>query len=138
MTASHNPAPYNGYKAYGPDGCQITSEAAAAISAAIERTDAFSGVKSMDFDEAVAAGKISWIDDAVLERYYSAVLAQSVNNLTPEQIASAPLKLVYTPLNGTGLVPVTTVPKPSLENTRSTGRRKGICSLRTATLLTRC
>ena len=50
MTASHNPAPYNGYKAYGPDGCQITSEAAAAISAAIERTDAFSGVKSMDFD----------------------------------------------------------------------------------------
>ena len=109
MTASHNPAPYNGYKAYGPDGCQITSEAAAAISAAIERTDAFSGVKSMDFDEAVAAGKIRWIDDAVLERYYSAVLAQSVNNLTPEQIASAPLKLVYTPLNGTGLVPVTTV-----------------------------
>ena len=109
MTASHNPAPYNGYKAYGPDGCQITSEAAAAISAAIERTDAFSGVKSMDFDEAVAAGKIRWIDDAVLERYYSAVLAQSVNNLTPEQIAFAPLKLVYTPLNGTGLVPVTTV-----------------------------
>ena len=109
MTASHNPAPYNGYKAYGPDGCQITSEAAAAISAAIERTDAFSGVKSMDFDEAVAAGKIRWIDDAVLERYYSAVLAQSVNNLTLEQIASAPLKLVYTPLNGTGLVPVTTV-----------------------------
>ena len=111
MTASHNPAPYNGYKAYGPDGCQITSEAAAAISAAIENTDAFTGVKSMDFDKAVAEGKIKWIDDAVLERYYSAVLAQSGNNLTPEQIAAAPLKLVYTPLNGTGLIPVTTVLK---------------------------
>ncbi len=109
MTASHNPAPYNGYKAYGPDGCQITSEAAAAISAAIAETDAFTGVKTMDFDEAVAAGTIRWIDDAVLERYYDAVLAQSVNNLSAEQISAAPLKLVYTPLNGTGLVPVTTV-----------------------------
>ena len=58
MTASHNPAPYNGYKAYGPDGCQITSQAAAAISAAIAETDAFAGVKSMDFDEAVASGKV--------------------------------------------------------------------------------
>ena len=109
MTASHNPAPYNGYKAYGPDGCQITSEAAAAISAAIAETDAFSGVKTMDFDEAVAAGTIRWIDDAVLDRYYDAVLARSVNNLSDEQISAAPLKLVYTPLNGTGLVPVTTV-----------------------------
>ncbi len=109
MTASHNPAPYNGYKAYGPDGCQITSEAAAAISVSIANTDAFTGVKTMDFDEAVAAGKIVWIDDAVLDRYYDAVLSQSVNNLTADQIASAPLKLVYTPLCGTGLVPVTTV-----------------------------
>ena len=82
MTASHNPAPYNGYKAYGPDGCQITSQAAAAISAAIAGTDAFTGVKSMDFDEAVASGKVKWIEDAVLERYYDAVLAQSVNNLS--------------------------------------------------------
>lgn len=111
MTASHNPAPYNGYKAYGPDGCQITSEAAAAISAAIAKTDAFAGVKTMDFDEAVAAGTIRWIDDAVLDRYYDAVLAQSVNNLSADQISAAPLKLVYTPLNGTGLVPVTTVLK---------------------------
>ena len=109
VTASHNPAKYNGYKAYGPDGCQITSQAAAAISAAIAGTDAFTGVKSMDFDEAVASGKVKWIEDAVLERYYDAVLAQSVNNLSDEQIAAAPLKLVYTPLNGTGLVPVTTV-----------------------------
>lgn len=109
MTASHNPAPYNGYKAYGPDGCQITSEAAAAISAAMEATDPFADVKTMDFDEAVGQGLVKWIDDEVLDAYYDAVLAQSVNNLTDEQIAGAPLKLVYTPLNGTGLIPVTTV-----------------------------
>lgn len=109
MTASHNPAAYNGYKAYGPDGCQITSEAAKAISASIANTDAFSGVKTMGFDEAVASGMVKWIDDAVLKRYYDAVLSKSVSSLSAEQVAEAPLKLVYTPLNGTGLIPVTTV-----------------------------
>lgn len=109
MTASHNPAAYNGYKAYGPDGCQITSEAAKAISASIANTDAFSGVKTMGFDEAVASGMVKWIDDAVLERYYDAVLSKSVSSLSAEQVAEAPLKLVYTPLNGTGLIPVATV-----------------------------
>ena len=109
MTASHNPAAYNGYKAYGPDGCQITSEAAKAISASIANTDAFSGVKTMGFDEAVASGMVKWIDDAVLERYYDAVLSKSVSSLSAEQVAEAPLKLVYTPLSGTGLIPVTTV-----------------------------
>lgn len=109
MTASHNPAAYNGYKAYGPDGCQITSEAAKAISASIANTDAFSGVKTMGFDEAVASGMVKWIDDAMLERYYDAVLSKSVSSLSAEQVAEAPLKLVYTPLNGTGLIPVTTV-----------------------------
>lgn len=109
MTASHNPAAYNGYKAYGPDGCQITSEAAKSISASIASTDAFSGVKTMGFDEAVASGMVKWIDDAVLERYYDAVLSKSVSSLSAEQVAEAPLKLVYTPLNGTGLIPVTTV-----------------------------
>lgn len=109
MTASHNPAAYNGYKAYGPDGCQITSEAAKTISASIANTDAFSGVKTMGFDEAVASGMVKWIDDAVLERYYDAVLSKSVSSLSTEQVAEAPLKLVYTPLNGTGLIPVTTV-----------------------------
>ena len=109
MTASHNPAAYNGYKAYGPDGCQITSEAAKTISASIASTDAFSGVKTMGFDEAVASGMVKWIDDAVLERYYDAVLSKSVSSLSAEQVAEAPLKLVYTPLNGTGLIPVTTV-----------------------------
>ena len=62
MTASHNPAPYNGYKAYGPDGCQITSEAADAISKAIAETDTFTGVKSMDFDEALEQGLVKWIE----------------------------------------------------------------------------
>ena len=109
MTASHNPAAYNGYKAYGPDGCQITSEAAKAISGSIANTDAFSGVKTMGFDEAVASGMVKWIDDAVLERYYDAVLSKSVSSLSAERVAEAPLKLVYTPLNGTGLIPVTTV-----------------------------
>lgn len=109
MTASHNPAVYNGYKAYGPDGCQITSDAAAAISAAIAATDTFAGVKTMDFDAALDQGLIKWMGDDVLDRYYDAVLAQSVSDLTAEQTAAAPLKLVYTPLNGTGLVPVTTV-----------------------------
>ncbi len=109
MTASHNPAPYNGYKAYGPDGCQITSEAADAIGAAMVATDPFHDIKTMDFDEAVEKGLIKWIDDEVLDAYYEAVLKCSVSNLTEDEVAGAPLKLVYTPLNGTGLIPVTTV-----------------------------
>ena len=109
MTASHNPAPYNGYKAYGPDGCQITSEAADAISAAMEATNPFTDVKTMDFDAAVEQGLVKWIDDEVLDAYYDAVVDKSVSALTPEQVEAAPLKLVYTPLNGTGLIPVTTV-----------------------------
>ena len=109
MTASHNPAPYNGYKAYGPDGCQITSEAADAISAAMNACDPFKDIKTMDFDAAVEQGLVKLIDDEVLDAYYDAVADKSVNNLTDEQIANAPLKLVYTPLNGTGLIPVTTV-----------------------------
>lgn len=109
MTASHNPAAYNGYKAYGSDGCQITSEAADAISAAMNACDPFRDVKTMDFDEAVERGLVKWIGDEVLDAYYDAVADKSVNNLTDEQIANAPLKLVYTPLNGTGLIPVTTV-----------------------------
>ena len=109
VTASHNPAQYNGYKAYGPDGCQITSEAAAAISASIAETPMFGGAKTMDFDEAVEKGLVKWIGDDCLDRYYDAVVSKSVNNLSDDEIAKAPLKLVYTPLNGTGLIPVTTV-----------------------------
>ena len=102
MTASHNPAPYNGYKAYGPDGCQIATEVADAISAAIAKVDTFADVKVCDFDEAIADGRIEWIGEDVLDRYIDAVEACSV---APEgQAASADsLKVVYTPLNGTGL-----------------------------------
>ena len=109
VTASHNPAQYNGYKAYGPDGCQIASEVADAISAAIAGVDMWNGIKTMDFDEAVEQGKIEWIADDCLEAYYDAVVDKSVSCLSDEQVAEAPLKLVYTPLNGTGLIPVTTV-----------------------------
>ena len=109
VTASHNPAQYNGYKAYGPDGCQIASEVADAISAAIAGVDMWNGINTMDFDEAVEQGKIEWIADDCLEAYYDAVVDKSVSCLTDEQVAEAPLKLVYTPLNGTGLIPVTTV-----------------------------
>ena len=107
MTASHNPAPYNGYKAYGPDGCQITTEAARAISAAIQDVDMFSDVKRVDFDAAVEQGLIRWIPEEVLDRYIDAVAAQSVELLGGEgespAAAEASLKLVFTPLNGTGL-----------------------------------
>ena len=102
VTASHNPAPYNGYKAYGSDGCQIATEAADAISTAIAEVDTFTGVKSMPFDDAIAAGLVEWIDEGVLDRYIDAVEALSV--ASPEDIAAAkPLKLVYTPLNGSGM-----------------------------------
>lgn len=102
MTASHNPAPYNGYKAYGADGCQIASEAAAAISAAIAKVNTWTDVKRMDFDEAVAAGAISWIGEDTLDRYIDAV-AELGMEATPAGEKPADLKLVYTPLCGTGL-----------------------------------
>ena len=104
VTASHNPAPYNGYKAYGADGCQITTEAAKAISAAIDRVDAFDGVKSLDFEEAQQRGLVNFIGDDTLDRYIDAVYAQSVAMPGNATVDGAPsLKLVYTPLNGSGI-----------------------------------
>ena len=100
MTASHNPAPYNGYKVYGSDGCQIANEVADAISAAIAKADTFGGVKTCDFDEAIADGRIEWIGEDVLDRFIDAVYDCSV---ALEGAANDPLKVVYTPLNGTGL-----------------------------------
>ena len=102
MTASHNPAPYNGYKAYDQTGCQIATEVADAISVAIARTDTFSDVKLCNVDEALADGRIEWVPDEVIDRYIDAVEACSVG--VPGDAASkVPLKVVYTPLNGTGL-----------------------------------
>lgn len=101
VTASHNPAPYNGYKVYGADGCQIASSAAAEIQEAINALDVFNDVKSMDYDDAVGSGLISDIDDEVLDAFVDAVAAQSVEPLDAESDTS--LSVVYTPLNGTGL-----------------------------------
>ena len=100
VTASHNPAQYNGYKVYGADGCQITLEAAAKVLAAIGQHDYFDSPKLADYDEAVAAGSIRAIPDACLSDFVDAVLA-----LRPGNDVSK-LKLVYTPLNGSGLEPV--------------------------------
>ena len=100
VTASHNPAKYNGYKVYGADGCQITLEAAAKVLAAIGQHDYFDSPKLVDYDEAVAAGSIQSIDDKCLSDFVDAVLA-----LRPGNDVSK-LKLVYTPLNGSGLEPV--------------------------------
>ena len=97
VTASHNPAKYNGYKVYGADGCQITPKAADKVLAAIERTDCFDGIKLADFHAALEAGTIRYIDDKCLDAFVDAVFA-----LRPGNDVSR-LKLVYTPLNGSGL-----------------------------------
>ena len=97
VTASHNPAQYNGYKVYGADGCQITPEAAEKVLAAMEKTDCFDGVKLADYDAAAAEGKIKIIPDECLDAFVDAVL-----DLRPGNDVSK-LKLVYTPLNGSGL-----------------------------------
>lgn len=98
VTASHNLAPYNGYKVYGDDGCQIANEAADEIQATINKTDIFTGVKRMDFDEALAQGIVIWTPDEVLDRFIDAVASQSMG-ITP----SPDFSVVYTPLNGTGM-----------------------------------
>ena len=106
VTASHNPAKYNGYKAYGSDGCQMTIDAADAVLAKINALHIFNDVKHMPFDEALAAGMISYIGDDVIEDYFRNVLAQGINT---DLCAKSGLKIVYTPLNGTGNKPVRTI-----------------------------
>ena len=99
VTASHNPAKYNGYKVYGSDGCQITLEAAEKILAAIEAVDIFEGVRLADYDKAMADGLIQLIGEDCLDAFVDAVYAQRVGD--GEGIGR--LNLVYTPLNGSGL-----------------------------------
>ena len=108
VTASHNPAKYNGYKVYGADGCQITEEAAAEILSAIEKTDAFDGVKTVDFEAALGSGAIEYIKDEVLNEFIERVKKESV--VKGEKLDRT-AKIVYSPLNGTGLVPVTRILK---------------------------
>ena len=106
ITASHNPAKYNGYKAYGPDGCQMTDDAAAVVYAEIQKTDVLAGAKLVSFEEGLASGMIQYVEDACKEALYDAIKARSVR---PSLCKTAGLKLVYSPLNGSGLVPVTRV-----------------------------
>ena len=108
VTASHNPAKYNGYKAYGSDGCQMTDEAADIVYAEIQKTDILTGAKMMTFEEGQAAGLIEYVGDDCKEALYAAIEARSVR---PGICRTAGLKLVYSPLNGSGLVPVTRVLK---------------------------
>ncbi|MBP1542733.1 MAG: DUF4923 family protein, partial [Oscillospiraceae bacterium] len=108
VTASHNPAKYNGYKVYGADGCQVTLEAAEAILAKINNIDIFDGVKTRDFDKAVEDGMIKFIEDSVIDEYIAKVKEQGLHT---DLVADSGLKVVYTPLNGTGNKPVRRVLK---------------------------
>ncbi len=106
VTASHNPAKYNGYKAYGPDGCQMTDDAAAVVYAEIQNTDILEGAKLISFEEGIANGLIEYVGDDCKEGLYDAIKACQVR---PGLCKTAGLKLVYSPLNGSGLVPVTRI-----------------------------
>ena len=106
VTASHNPAKYNGYKAYGPDGCQMTDEAADIVYQQIQKTDVLTGAKYMSFAEGVNKGLIQFVEDDCKNALYEAIEARQIR---PGIAATSGLKLVYSPLNGTGLVPVTRV-----------------------------
>ena len=99
VTASHNPAAYNGYKAYGEDGCQMTDVAANTVYDEISKLDMIKDVKIADFDEAVSNGMIEYVDESVYDTYLEKVMEQQVN---PGICEGADLKVVYTPLNGTG------------------------------------
>ncbi len=103
VTASHNPAKYNGYKVYGEDGCQITLRGAEIILEKINSLDIFNDVKTSSFDEELAKGNIRYIGADVIEDFYKHVLAEGINT---DLCASSGLKVVYTPLNGTGNKPV--------------------------------
>ena len=103
VTASHNPAKYNGYKAYGPDGCQMTDDAAAVVYDEIQKTDILNGAKLISFEEGLEKGLIEYVGDDCKEGLYDAIKACQVR---PGLCKTAGLKLVYSPLNGSGLVPV--------------------------------
>ncbi len=107
ITASHNPAKYNGYKAYGPDGCQLGLEAAEYVLSIMNKVDAFEGVKTADFDTALKDGIIEYISDAAIEKYLSLV---ETTRVSPE-LDLSDLNVVYTPLHGAGNKPVRAILK---------------------------
>ena len=106
ITASHNPKQYNGYKVYGPDGCQMTPDAAKQVLENIRKIPVFSGVKRSSFAIEMSNERIEYISEKVIEKYYLSVLKQSI--LSPKE-SERTLKITYTPLHGAGLKPVTTV-----------------------------
>ncbi len=106
VTASHNPMKYNGYKAYGPDGCQMTDDAAAIVYDEIQKLDILTGACVMSFAEGVEKGLIRFVGEDCKKALYEAIEARQVR---PGLCKTAGLKLVYSPLNGSGLVPVTHV-----------------------------
>lgn len=103
ITASHNPAIYNGYKCYDAQGYQMTDDAAAKVYDCISGVDIFDGVSTLDFDKALDSGLIEMIDESLIERFYDAVLSQCKNR---ELVKDSGLKIIYTPLNGAGNKPV--------------------------------
>lgn len=103
LTASHNPGKYNGYKCYDRRGYQMTDEAAEETYNYIQKVDYFTGIKSMDFDKALESGMIEYIGEDVIEEFLDEVQKQCIN---PEICKNAGLKVIYTPLNGTGNKPV--------------------------------
>ncbi len=108
VTASHNPAKYNGYKVYGPDGCQLTLGAAEIVLKNINKVEMFGGAKVMSFDEGIASGKIKYIAQSVIDSYLDEVSKQGIHT---DLVKSSGLKVVYTPLNGTGNKPVRAILK---------------------------
>ncbi len=106
ITASHNPSRYNGYKAYGPDGCQMTDEAAAIVYNEILKTDVLTGARNISFAEGIEQGLIQFVGDDCRSAFFTAIESRQVR---PGLCKTASLKLVYSPLNGSGLSPVTTV-----------------------------
>lgn len=104
ITASHNPAQYNGYKVYGADGCQITTEDARRIQKEIHKLDVFDDVRLADFEEGIARGRIQFISENVYQAYLEAVKEETLTGIdTPMDKSAA---IIYSPLNGTGLKPV--------------------------------
>ena len=114
LTASHNPAIYNGYKAYGPDGCQLNLDASEYVLSIMNKVDIFTEVKTIDFEEGIKSGKIEFIGDNVIEAYLDNVQSQLVNkNVCKEN----DIKIIYTPLHGSGNKPVRAILKRiGLEN----------------------
>lgn len=108
ITASHNPAKYNGYKAYGPDGCQLNIEASNFVFSYIQKTDFFGGIKTIDFETALKDGKIKYITQDVIDAFLDNCETQS---LSPEILKSSDMSVVYTPLHGTGNKPVRAILK---------------------------